>query len=74
MRDFYTVAQAAMYLGIAEDDVQQAIRYKELPYWSLSTGNGLLLGIADLVQFRSERRHNPPIVPACAGYEEQQPS
>jgi excisionase family DNA binding protein len=48
----YTTKQAALYLGITENDVRQAIREGKLRAWTLPAQRGLLVRKGDLARFR----------------------
>jgi len=48
----YTTKQAALYLGVTEGDVRNAIREGKLRAWSLPMRHGLLVRKGDLTRFR----------------------
>ena len=48
----YTTKQAALYLGITENDVRLAIREGKLRAWTLPAQRGLLVRKGDLTRFR----------------------
>jgi len=50
--EMYTTKQAALYLGLTENDVRLAVREGELRAWSMPLQRGLLVRKADLLRFR----------------------
>ena len=50
--EMYTTKQAALYLGITENDVRLAIREGKLRAWTLPVQRGLLVRKGDLARFR----------------------
>ncbi len=50
--EMYTTKQAALYLGVTEDDLRLAIREGKLRAWQMPSNRGLLVRKADLMRFR----------------------
>jgi excisionase family DNA binding protein len=50
--EMYTTRQAALYLGITENDVRLAIREGKLRAWTLPMQRGLLVRKGDLARYR----------------------
>jgi excisionase family DNA binding protein len=48
----YTTKQAALYLGITENDVRLAIREGKLRAWNMPAQRGILVRKTDLLRFR----------------------
>lgn len=56
--EMYTTKQAALYLGVTEGDVRNAVREGKLRAWSLPLQRGLLVRKSDLLRYREPSGRN----------------